>query len=535
MVANIHTLLSRRKNFNMWKLSLLLSVVLTTNVFAQGSGTPVSINSQRDAEGWTVLRPSEDSRLIYVSNVGLDTNSGLSPETPKKTIKAAIKLLRRGFPDWIQLERGSVFEEGRISFGTSGRSDTEKMVVTSYGSGPRPILKATDFLYWWPNGPPELSCDHLAFIGLDFEGPHASSAFLFSGRQNDILWEDLRFRNVRIGIQVQHPKEHPKAPGVEQPKPTGMTIRRCAFVDCFGLCGLNMTHCIDTIIEENFFDHCGHPDPTIKKHNVYLQSLKGLKVRGNYFLRGSNMGLKCSTDKVEGFTDFEIVNNYFYNCALSLDHSAGITHDPATAHSHARGLVYGNVFHESARIFGTQRQDLAMWILNSREITYEYNHFVHKSVWNGNPMISWGEKQDRITFRNNLVYDWKYPSGKPDSHYFIGNWPQNVTNGIHEKNTIAKDGRVFLDPERSVLTHLSQPDIQAVSDALWLRTKENWNSSMTAANAVSYVIAGFEVVNPSPDPEPEPDPTPTPDKTIEQRLKAIEDNTVEILRIIKGK
>lgn len=488
-------------------------------------------------DGWTVLQPSTDSRLIHVSNNGVDTNNGLSPDTPKKTIKSAIKSLRLGFPDWLLLERGSVFEEGRIDFVRGGRSVSEKMVVTSYGDGPRPILKSTGFLYWWPNGSPDNTTDHVAVTGLDFIGPYANSAFLLSGRQNDILFEDLRFRDVRIGIQIQPPKEHPKAPGVEQPKPKDIVVRRCSFVDCFGLCGLNMSHCVDTVIEENFFDHCGHPDPTIKKHNIYLQSLQGLTVRGNYFLRGSNMGLKCSADLIDGFTHFEISKNYFYNNALSLDHSAGITHDPAVAHSHSNGLVLSNVFHESARMFGTQRQDLAMWILNSKDITYDGNHFIHKSLWNGNPMIAWGEKQDRIVFENNLVYDWKMPAGKPDTAFFVGNWNANVTNGTMQDNTIAKSGAPFLDPERTVMTYLGEPDIDAVSDRLWNTfTRDTWDATKTADRVVDHVIAGFEVVNPSPDPEPEPDPdpVPVPEKSIEQRLKTIEDNTAEILRLIKA-
>jgi hypothetical protein len=356
--------------------------------------------------------------------------------------------------------------------------------------------------------------DHVAVTGLDFIGPDTSSAFLLSGQQKDILFEDNRFRDVRVGLQIQSLKSHPKDLDYVPVPVTGYVVRRNSFVDCFGLCGLNMSGgggMLNTVIEENFFDHCGHPDPTIKKHNIYLQSMNEVKVTGNYFLRGSNMGLKCATDKIEGFTDFEIVNNYFYNNALSLDHSAGIVHDPSLAHSHARGLVYGNVFHESARLFGTSRQDLAMWILNSREITYEANFFVHKQLWNGNPMIAWGEKQDKIIFRRNLVYDWKYPATKPDTHYFVGNWPLNVTNGVHENNTIAKDGRVFLDPERTILTYLAQQDIDGVSDALWTRTKDNWNQSTGAASVVAHVIQGFTVVNPNPDPLPEPDPMPEPD------------------------
>lgn len=503
-------------------MMLKLATILLTILSA------ASVYAQQDADGWTILQPSADSVVMHVSNNGSDANDGLSATTPKQTVKSAIAALgkRRGNPDWIKLDRGSVFTEGRISFSLSGRSQAEPFVITSYGTGARPVLQSSGLHYWWLNGSPDNSMDHVAITGLDFQGPYESPGILFSGQQSDILIEDCRFRDVRVGVQVQYQNSHPKASGIVQPFPFGYRIRRNSFVDCYGLAGLNMTYCVDTVIEDNLFDRCGQPEPTIKKHNIYLKSMKRLRVNGNYFLRGSNMGLKCSSDDIEGFTDFEILNNYFYNNALSLDHSSGITHDPAMDHSHARGIIRGNVFHESARLFGTSRQDLAMWILNSREIVYENNYFVHKSLWNGNPMIAWGEKQDRITFKNNLVYDWQYPATKPETHYFLGNWPQNVTNGVHDSNTIAKDGRVFLDPERTVMTYLFQPDIDTVSDALWARTRDNWLPHMSAYAAVAHVIAGFEVVNPNPD----GDPDTVPDKVIAVK----ESDLLDVISAVEG-
>ena len=49
----------------------------------------VSVN----AEGWTVVEPSADSQIVYVSSTqGNDANDGLSALTPKKTIGAAKSL-----------------------------------------------------------------------------------------------------------------------------------------------------------------------------------------------------------------------------------------------------------------------------------------------------------------------------------------------------------------------------------------------------------------------------------------------------------
>src|SRR5688572_1923244 len=72
-----------------------------------------------DPEGFTVVTPSGDSNVIYVSSNGSDSNSGSSPGAAVRTIGRGKSLLRNGFPDQLLLERGSVFNE---SFGNWNRS-----------------------------------------------------------------------------------------------------------------------------------------------------------------------------------------------------------------------------------------------------------------------------------------------------------------------------------------------------------------------------------------------------------------------------
>jgi hypothetical protein len=80
------------------------------------------------------IRP--DSRLIYVSSTaGDDTNDGLSPATPKRTLAGGVDQLRDGYPDWLFLRRGDTWAEGFAPFEFSGRSDDEPIVVTAYGPG----------------------------------------------------------------------------------------------------------------------------------------------------------------------------------------------------------------------------------------------------------------------------------------------------------------------------------------------------------------------------------------------------------------
>src|SRR5215218_9780395 len=87
-----------------------------------------------DAAGWTVLAPSSDSRVIYVDNVGgKDTNSGFSASAPVSSWDKAVSLTRSGYPDWILLKRGTVFNRAVTNWNRSGRSAEQPMVISSYG------------------------------------------------------------------------------------------------------------------------------------------------------------------------------------------------------------------------------------------------------------------------------------------------------------------------------------------------------------------------------------------------------------------
>ncbi|MCH7535303.1 MAG: LamG domain-containing protein, partial [Bacteroidetes bacterium] len=96
--------------------------------------------------GWTQFYASPDTVIVYVSNsTGDNTYSGFAPEWngtdgPKATIGAGSSLLRDGFPDWLLLKRGDEWQYQGLGFGKSGRSETELVLISAYGQGPRPIL-----------------------------------------------------------------------------------------------------------------------------------------------------------------------------------------------------------------------------------------------------------------------------------------------------------------------------------------------------------------------------------------------------------
>src|ERR1043166_5554985 len=69
-----------------------------------GAGTPDSASARYQAvpSGWTPLTPTSATRHVYVSSSsGNDNNSGLTEQSPKATIQAAMVLLRQASPDWL--------------------------------------------------------------------------------------------------------------------------------------------------------------------------------------------------------------------------------------------------------------------------------------------------------------------------------------------------------------------------------------------------------------------------------------------------
>lgn len=85
---------------------------------------------------WTDIQPSADSRLLYVSPTDPNnmTNDCLSETTPC-ALNRAVSMMRDGYPDWLLLKRGDVFS-GPLASGwsLSGRSETEPMVIATYGT-----------------------------------------------------------------------------------------------------------------------------------------------------------------------------------------------------------------------------------------------------------------------------------------------------------------------------------------------------------------------------------------------------------------
>jgi uncharacterized protein YjdB len=137
----------------------------------------------KDSNGWSILTPSSDSRIMYVSSSsGNDSTAqiystsqvGTDPRDPSisvnayATIGAAVSQMRDGYPDWVLLQRGDVWTNvGTINLNNigSGRNSSERLVITWYGdTGDRPQIQQHDTLFYNFQA---VRMDNWAIVGIE--------------------------------------------------------------------------------------------------------------------------------------------------------------------------------------------------------------------------------------------------------------------------------------------------------------------------------------------------------------------------------
>lgn len=110
-----------------------------------------------DSNGATQFVPTPETTIYYASSInGSSANNGLTPATPKLWTGDCMNLMTNGKPDWLLVERGSVYSgslgytsassnplTGTMSanWNRSGRSSTDPMYLGPYGTGARPVFK----------------------------------------------------------------------------------------------------------------------------------------------------------------------------------------------------------------------------------------------------------------------------------------------------------------------------------------------------------------------------------------------------------
>lgn len=280
------------------------------------------------SSGFTVVKPSSDTKRIYVSSSqGNNTNTCLTEAAPCKTIKAGLAKMRNGYPDHLYLKRGDVWRAERIFNLHSGRSISEPAVITYYGSsGARPKIENENSALHIMKG----KMTNFSFIGLEFNaykmdpkntaftGQSHANIVLLGGNEN-ILFEDNVFNYTEVIMQEY-------ASG----KPVNITLRRNIWTGAYSNkssternerpSNLYAAEVKGLLIEENVFDYGGW-NPTVPgaganmfNHNLYIQ----YTTDGNSLVVRNNIITRASSHGVHGRPGGLFENNFFARNTVSL-------------------------------------------------------------------------------------------------------------------------------------------------------------------------------------------------------------------------
>jgi len=470
-----------------------------------------------DESGWSIITPSEDSRLIYVSSsLGDDeTAEFYAPRDildiqnpvkikPYKTIHAAIAQSRQGFPDWILLRRGDQWEVAARAELKAGRSVDERSVFTSYGQSPdRPVITRSDgkeMLRIWT------SRNYVAVTGISFYADERDPKSLnFAGwgnvgdvngiliygpegvKMGSILLEDNHFNYLSQGISIIGSAEH-----------VDIVIRRNIITNSYSESGhaqgVGATSA-SAMLEENIFDHNGwliqqrlkdgeeetEGQGTMYNHNTYFRRAVDTVFKNNIFLRPSSIHNKWTANPtVKGIDEIGSSNLLMENKLYvggEIGISAGGNDDYDTGHRWSNIRIIDNVMLAIGRDRPTNR-NLA-WHIDA--IDWDggniCGNYLLKNdntlVQNINGIKVSGHSRD-ITISRNILHD-LYMSNSSNNNGALRINDEPKTNIIIRENRIQLAGsemRLVITENLASTTFESNTYYSDADDDQWFRVNE---------------------------------------------------------------
>ncbi len=438
-------------------------------------------------DGWTDLlamyqhpQQYKDSRIIYVSSssgndatavyyspeatvVGADPFLPVGPLQPFKTIAAAYNQLRDGQPDLMLLRRGDTWNEGLGVFKKCGRSESEPLIVTSYGpeesrprlqpngaslqmqaSAPRNYLVFADFeIYARHKDPtqPQFQPQNQAPAGID----------VLTGGTN-VLFEDVYARFAQVNIQGFDAPWH------------NIALRRCIIANNYSLNshaqGLFVNNTYGLLIEGSTFYHNGWHDtlpgaePTIFNHNVYLQnSTSDVDFRDNISIDASSHGVQMRGGGIAS-------GNVFARNPINLLLGGGTTPNPGGVQASAIDNLFIDARDQdphTPRGFGIDLENIASaqiqrnMLLASAESTSpqginisDTKGPVHDVLVDSNVIFNWGgiAIQTAGTDIHDVTITKNQLCNARDTRYLVRleQSPQITLSGSNRMNSIAQPG-----------------------------------------------------------------------------------------------
>lgn len=419
--------------------------------------THLSVTTQN---GWTIVSPAGDSRVIHVSSSsGNDANPG-SSSAPVATLARGISLLRSGSADQLLLKRGDQFDESFGMWSKSGRSADEPMLIGAYGNGARPEVRtgARNGLVTGrtPVNNLVIQSIHLNAHTRDAEGgTFVSAAGGSYGIQSlapvsNLLIEDTEIENYRYNVSIQ--KYYGPISNVE----FNRNVIHHAYSEPGGGHSQGMyVYGVDGLtLNENVFDNNGWSakvpaaKATIFNHNAYLkENNNDVVVTNNIFANAASHGLQARA----GGT---IIGNLFVNNAVHM--SFGLTNGSAGRPGGVTGEVSGNVFLGGRDISGSARgwaielgntSPRGTTIVKDNVIAHDtQGHFPAIVLSYGQNLVNPSEVVglNNLTIQNNIVYKWYESLGTSSGLQNGGSGVQGYVNVDFVDNQFQYSGNTRL-------------------------------------------------------------------------------------------
>jgi hypothetical protein len=391
------------------------------NVFETLEGrTMMSVSM--DAQGWTVVTPESDSRVIYISNSGgSDSNSGLSANSPVKSLSKGESLLRDNSADQLLLKRGDTWHEDFGTWDKSGRNDDEPILLGNYGSGALPHLKTgTDSALRTDKN----DVNHLVIQGIhmnahtrdggsgDYQGASGTTGIFMLAKGDDITIEGCEIENYKFNIILQR----------YYGDQTDFTLRRNSIHHSWSQPGNGHSSGIyvegvkGLRLEGNVFDHNGWNEDapgskaTIYNHGAYIkENVTNFVAIGNVFSNAASHGLQARSGGI-------IKDNLFLNNPIHM--SFGLVNGSPLTPGGVTGEIANNVFLGGGDIDGASRG----WGVEIANVKTGSGLKVHDNIFaqgdsgsgtaimleHGNDVYNanLGTGINDLTVENNIIYKW---------------------------------------------------------------------------------------------------------------------------------
>ncbi len=483
---------------------------------------------QQDAQGFTMLKAQDDSRIVYVDNNTGDDNTGkvyavndpeigTAPFTPNNTIKpfatiaAAQNNMRDNEADILLLAAGGVWNESLKL--THGKSDEARSIYASYGEGKRPELR-TGF----GSGITNLQITNVIVSGIKFwahtrddEGPYLESfdpggpGFNFYNGHGkpvlNVLIEDCFFRcykgNVITGIvdEGRVPMEK-------------IVLRRNIFSRNYnnkshsqGLFynGSGESNGTTILLEGNIFDHNGwrtqrttagmsadNGQATFFNHNTYFANAKGILFYGNIFLRAASIGTKWTANEgMNSSRDVALIDNLYVDGEIGISIGGNAT----GALRFQNIMISDNIFSNIGRSKPTNRTlswgvDIKDW--NGGEV--KNNLFLHQKDEEITNLfairLNTETESSNVKVTNNIVYGL---TGKPRTKLELF----KVENGGKASNMTISGNYIYDSGNTAIVSYNGDAGysfsknyyLSTSNDATWFYgnessiSLENWRSN----------------------------------------------------------